>query len=644
MSSTLRAVITVVLCVAILFIWQRFFLPVPDPSQTKEAVSDAENPSTENAETEASTVKKTAAGESNEPAERRPVSAANAKDEFRAGHKGKSTLSETVEGEHVELDLDHARAVFTTNGGTLRHWTLKHPRFVESVHEKTVPVDLVQTKAGKGPWPLGTRFAADDSVFVPENAKYELISRDKRNIRYRWQSEQLLVEKHYRADLHRPLVWMTLSMKNRSTKPIRGRLEMKLYGRKHDHATSMGITNPYPPVSSGLCFVNETISRRSVDAIRGEGSGCASGGGCNTESGPISQIGNVSWVGTDDRYFLTALVPLTDKDELERRCEVRNDPKDENIIDVSLLFSETELSAGGSVERKFAVYVGPKELKQLDLVEVSKGHGANLGEAIEFGWFGVLCRPMLWMMDLFHRWTGNWGVAIILLTIFIKLLTLYWTQKSMRSMKDMQRLKPKMDELRERFKNDKQRLNQEVMNLYRTYKVNPLGGCLPMLIQMPIWFALYRTLGISVDLYRSEFIFWITDLTAPDRFFILPVAMGATMFLQQHITPQPMDPAQAKMFKYFMPGMFTVMMLWLPSGLNLYMFINNVLTMGHQYYMNKQDPPLSVAGNSSTENNKKIKEGVTKQRGGVQDSTAQANEHATANGKPQRRKRKPTRT
>ncbi len=229
---------------------------------------------------------------------------------------------------------------------------------------------------------------------------------------------------------------------------------------------------------------------------------------------------------------------------------------------------------------------------------------------------------------------GNWGIAIILLTLVIKLLTLYWTQKSMRSMRAMQRLKPKIDLLREKFKDDKQRLNQETMALYKVHKVNPLGGCLPMVIQMPVWFALYRTLLNSVELYHSTFIpGWLNDLTSPDPYYILPVAMGIAMFGQQAITPQPLEGTQAKMMKYFMPIMFTVMMLQLPSGLTLYIFINTVLTMLHQYYMNKTDkggpiePPKPTGdGEVSKKHRKKPKQ--------------QLEERSTERPKPKPKRRK----
>ena len=258
------------------------------------------------------------------------------------------------------------------------------------------------------------------------------------------------------------------------------------------------------------------------------------------------------------------------------------------------------MSPGGWVKRRFAVYLGAKDLAQLDSVKGPQDVEGRLGETIEFGWFDFLSRPLLMLLKVLHRVSGNWGVAIILLTLLIKLVTVYWSTKSMRSMRQMQRLKPKMDVLREKFKDDKQRMNQELMALYKLHKVSPLGGCVPMLIQMPIWFALYSTLGNAQELYRSGFFGWITDLTAADPYYVLPLLVGGAMFGQQAISPQPMEGAQAKMMKYFMPAMFTVFMMWLPSGLNVYILVNTVLTMIHQWYINKSDPieptPSKAAG------------------------------------------------
>ena len=336
------------------------------------------------------------------------------------------------------------------------------------------------------------------------------------------------------------------------------------------------------------------------------------------------------WIAADNRYFITAVVPL-DNDE-SRRCELEITEDDDNVVAARLQFSAGVLKPNEVMQRRFAVFAGHKELTALDSVMGPEKEEAQLADSIEFGWFAVLCRPMLWLLRQFHSWFGNWGLAIILLTLVVKLLTLYWTQKSMRSMKEMTKLKPKMDLLREKFKDDKERLNQEMMSLYKIHKVNPLGGCLPMLIQMPIWFALYRTLGNAVELYRSSFAGWITDLTAPDPYFVLPIAMGAAMYAQQAITPQPMEGTQAKIFKYFMPGMFTVMMLALPSGLTLYIFVNTLLTMIHQWYMNKTDPDTKAGTTTAATTS-----GPTVAKAPSQSSGAAKRD---PNGRPKPRRRK----
>ncbi len=213
----------------------------------------------------------------------------------------------------------------------------------------------------------------------------------------------------------------------------------------------------------------------------------------------------------------------------------------------------------------------------------------KLSSAVDLGWFAIIARPMLSVLKFIQGWVVNWGVAIIILTIFIKLLTLYWTQKSMRSMKEMSKLKPELDKLREKHKDDKQRLNTEMMNLYKTHNISPLGGCLPMLLQMPVWFALYRTLGAAAELYRAPFVGWIHDLTAPDPLHIIPVALTGLMFAQAKIAPAAVDSSQQKMMQYMMPAMFGVFSLVFPSGLAIYMFTNTLLGMSHQYYINRTD-------------------------------------------------------
>jgi YidC/Oxa1 family membrane protein insertase len=581
MGSTARVILTVAICAAILLVWQYFFTPKTPPPRPMAGTAmegtsrgtGADRPASQPAEREATS--QPATRPSSRPASRPAGAGPRAKD---------------LEGVHTVLRTKGATGTFTTRGASLRRWLLGDPRFQELRKNRLLPVDLVQTEETRGPWPLQTTFPQSDFT-VPTDAEFNVVRHSEREILYQWQSRLVRVNKHYVLDPVRSVIWMTLEVTNLARKALRARLEVSLFSHQTGQSDA-SFTNPYPPVKTVLCYVNGKLHRRSADAIAGKGSGCSATLGCGMEQGAVSQTGEVLWVGSDDRYFLTALVP---RDTIaERRCELKLLEKN-NIAQGSLLYPERTIEAGKSITHAFTVFVGPKDLKIMDTVKGGADRETHLGEAIEFGWFAILCRPMLWLMKIFYSWFGNWGLAIILLTIVVKLITLYWTQKSMRSMKEMQRLKPKIDALRTKFKDDKDRLNQEMMALYKLHKVNPLGGCLPMLIQMPIWFALYRTLGNAVELYHSRFVGWITDLTAPDPYYVLPIAMGISMYAQQAITPQPVEGTQAKVMKYFMPGMFTVMMLALPSGLTLYIFVNTVLTMIHQWYMNKQDPPPDKA-------------------------------------------------
>jgi YidC/Oxa1 family membrane protein insertase len=250
------------------------------------------------------------------------------------------------------------------------------------------------------------------------------------------------------------------------------------------------------------------------------------------------------------------------------------------------------LPVDGQLNVKFALYAGPK---QLDLLAVYK---RDLESAIDYGavtnLFSFFARILLAVMRILERYVGNWGVAIILLTVLVKALLYPLTAKSMQSMNEMRKLQPEIEKLKAKHGDDKEKLNLAVMQLYQQHKVNPLGGCLPMLIQMPIWFALYATLQTSVELYREPFL-WLKDLTQFDPYYILPLTMGASSFLMQKISPQPADNAQAKMLLYFMPIFFTFIMLRLPSGLTLYILVNNVLSIAQQQWLMKRQPTPAPA-------------------------------------------------
>jgi YidC/Oxa1 family membrane protein insertase len=243
------------------------------------------------------------------------------------------------------------------------------------------------------------------------------------------------------------------------------------------------------------------------------------------------------------------------------------------------------------MSQSVTAYLGPKYLDALESVAAQIGRDPGFGAAIDLGWFGFLARPLLWLLQFFYSVVANWGLSIVLLTVVVKLATLYWTTKSMRSMKQMARLKPKIEALQKKYGDDKQRQQVEMMNLYKANGVNPLAGCLPMLLQMPIWFALYQMLMTAGELYRAPLIpGWIHDLTATDPFYILPIVLVGMMFLQAKLSPTTADSAQQKIMMYGLPLSFGFFSFFLPSGLTLYILTNTALTLLHQLWMNRTDP------------------------------------------------------
>ena len=297
--------------------------------------------------------------------------------------------------------------------------------------------------------------------------------------------------------------------------------------------------------------------------------------------------GNITWAAYEGTYFMTGVIP-----EQNEGISLKLSAEGEKVRTL-LIGVEDVIPANGHLQYNYQVYFGPKKMETL------KEAGHDLERIVNFGWFDKLAKPALFLLNFFYGYVGNYGVSIILVTILIKLLFWPIAQKGLKSMKNMQKIQPKMAKLKEKYKDDKTRLNEEMMILYKTYKVNPVGGCLPMVMQIPVFFALYKVLLQAIELRHAPFMLWITDLSAPDRLFIgidlpylggLPVLtllMGASMFLQQRMTPAPADPTQAKIMM-FLPVIFTFMFLNFASGLVLYWFVNNLLSVAQQYLINKK--------------------------------------------------------
>lgn len=295
------------------------------------------------------------------------------------------------------------------------------------------------------------------------------------------------------------------------------------------------------------------------------------------------------WVGYQNNYFLDAFVPL---DESPSQVKPRTLDAGRGLIQTVYLTEPFEVPGNQERAMQMRLYLGPKELNRLQ----EAGH--DLVKSVDYGWFGFLARPLVYVLKWLNGYFHNYGVAIIILTIIIKIIFWPLTHKSYKSMQMMKRLQPKINQVREKYKDDREKLNQELMMLYRTYKVNPLGGCLPMVLQIPVFFALYRMLSNSVELLHEPFALWIHDLTAPDRLYVgfdipylgglpvLTILMGVTMFIQQKMTPSTGDPRQEKIM-LLMPVMFTFFFFNFPAGLVLYWLVNNVLSIAQQYWINR---------------------------------------------------------
>ncbi len=282
------------------------------------------------------------------------------------------------------------------------------------------------------------------------------------------------------------------------------------------------------------------------------------------------------WIAMIQHYFLTAWIPAQ---EQSHTFSARVTRSGYNIAGFTSPALTLDPGQSGQVKAEF--YAGPKD--QYRLEEIS----TNLDLSVHYGWLWWIAQPLFWLLIKIHALVGNWGVAIILLTVLIKAVFFKLSATSYRSMANMRRVQPKMQDIREQYADDKQKQSQAMMELYRKEKINPMGGCLPILVQMPVFIALYWVLMESVELRHAPFMLWIDDLSVMDPYFVLPLMMGASMWFMQKLNPPPPDPMQAKIMQW-MPVMFTFFFLWFPAGLVLYWVVNNLLSIAQQYVITKQ--------------------------------------------------------
>jgi YidC/Oxa1 family membrane protein insertase len=476
--------------------------------------------------------------------------------------------------ELVTLDGDGFDAVLTTHGGALKSFVLEGNKFKREVKgSEAQPIDLVRIAPGQA-YPLALLASpelggpAELAGAAEARAPMRIVSQGRGTVTFEGRAGQLTVRKVYRVTGKPFELSLDVELSGQPAAVSNGALSLLVPGFMPPDAPTGGMFSGPP-----LDFVRP-VCRAGEDTERFDLTGTKA---------PPEVPGAVAWVGVDQHYFIAAVLP---KEPLGSCVFARGPGPGSGLAALRVPID------GGTRVVSLTVYAGPKDLDHL------RDYGRSFETAIDYGAmarpFAFFARMLLYVMRWLEKFVGNWGVAIILLTLLVKLLLLPLTYKSMQSMNEMRKLQPEIEKLKAKHGSDREKMNVAQMELFRQHKVNPLGGCLPMLLQLPIWFALYATLQTSVELYRAPFL-WNTDLTQYDRFFILPVAMGISQFIMQKISPQPADNAQAKMMLYFMPVMFSAMMLFLPSGLTLYIFVNNLLSIGQQQAMLKLVPSPVLA-------------------------------------------------
>ncbi len=485
-----------------------------------------------------------------------------------------------AKGRDIVIETDVLKAVVNTAGGVITKWELKQYR--EGSKEEvgvgvlwrklTGPAKEAKPKKALGNVQLFTlyeRMNREDMVAPLTITPTDKALRNLSAVEFRSNAESIRLDKDKKSQT------LVLTYAGPAGISIEKKLTFHYNEFKVDVAistrgvdeytvalgTDFGISDKISSDASGrvgiVAVVDGKTVREKKDNIKGE----------------MQHAGVIDWVGQEDKYF-TATVLYGGQGIITTK-------KTSAPVEIGDLLNTELLVKDKPESRTLTLYAGPKSFTTL------QAHGKGLETMVDYGWFGLLAKPMFWLMQQFFAFTGNYGVAIILLTIVVRILLFYPSLKSATAMEEMKTLQPEMTALREKYKKDPQKLNQEMMRLYKEHKVNPLGGCLPMLLQLPFFVALYNVLSVSIELRQASFIpFWIKDLSVYDPFYILPVLMGVSMVFTMKMTSTSVDPQQQKIMM-FMNIAFIFLFAWLPAGLLLYITLSNVLSIVQQLYVRK---------------------------------------------------------
>jgi len=465
----------------------------------------------------------------------------------------------------VQVDTDVIRVMIDTRGGVIRSLKLKkYPTsleqpddWLELIHSDSDSVYIVQSglrnKAEKAP--------THHSIYRSEQTTYQLADgEDELVVPMYWNLDGVEVVKTYHFRRGDYLIDLKHRIDNQSQLDWQGS-EYRQIQRSRPLETSR-LLYTY----TGSVYYNEETKYEKVDFD-------------DMEEGQLKLESKGGWIAMIHHYFLSAWVP--GQEETNLVYTIANTRRSPSTYTIGLRSENRIAPAGGSTEFASQLFAGPKIVKRLE--EISPG----LELTVDYGVLTFLSKPLYWLLSWYHSFVGNWGLAIILLTLTVKAVFYKLSETSYRSMAKMRKVSPRLKTLKERYGDDRQKMNQAMMELYKTEKINPMGGCLPILVQIPVFIALYWALLESVDLRQAPFIFWIKDLSVMDPYFVLPVLMGISMVIQQRLNPPPPDPIQAKIMMA-LPFVFTIFFAFFPSGLVLYWVVNNVLSITQQWIITRR--------------------------------------------------------
>ncbi len=490
-----------------------------------------------------------------------------------------------------DIWTDKYRAVFTTRGASLKHFQLlsaKYRRDGQPIDLSTTPdLDFYRQLRFHFRNPAAASKQVDWQVDY-DLVDWQIVRQDGKTCEFVYRDAETELRKLVRASGRAYEVEVRTTVKNLADRPLRHAATLHTAAWRTTEEVEGGMFRVSPFVTQVECVMNdgEAVRLKPSD-FEGKDFEAPEFSPSALNPGDWHQPpGTPNFASISNAYFTHAIMPVSSPKgapvcqlQIEQRFDAARfkspsaDPNGGAMYRARLAYPSVDLEPGASAEYVALSYVGPKER---DVLAAAGGGEFHLDEVIDLGFFTVIAKVIVAFLLQVHSVIPNWGIAIIVLTICVRMLLFPLSIPSIKSMVKMRELKPELDALNQKYKDDPQAKGLAQMELWRKHKVNPLKGCLPQLASMPVWIALYTTLQTAVELYNTQFL-WFPDLSERDPYFILPFVIGGTAFVQQKLMPMQADPTQQKMMMYFMPAMFTVFMLFLPAGLGVYMFTNSVL-------------------------------------------------------------------